>query len=84
MSTAEPRPSYGVSASDYAESVRDEFKANAPKKPASHRTSPKDRRSGQTVKAGPNADIVVDRALTREERKALQDIGRVIEHLLNK
>lgn len=84
MSAVEQSDSYDLSASDYAKSVQGEFRARAPKKPASHRTSPKDRRSGQTVKAGPNADIVVDRPLTREERRALQDIGRVIEHLLNK
>ena len=76
--------SYDLSASDYAESVKDEFLTGAPKRrqPASPRS--KARSSGQVVKAGRDARIIVDRSLTREERKALQDIGKVINHLLNK
>jgi transcriptional regulator with XRE-family HTH domain len=84
MGAVESSGSYDLSASDYAKSVKDEFRAKKPKRPASRQASPKEPRSGQTVKAGPNAHIVIDRPLTRDERKALQDIGRVIEHLLNK
>jgi len=76
--------SYDLGASDYAKSVQSEFKAKAPNKSTSHRAGSKVRRSGQIVKAGPNAHIVIDRSLTREERKALQDIGRVIAHLLTR
>jgi len=84
MSAVEPSGSYDLSASDYAESVKDEFGAGTPRRrqPASPRSNA--RSSGQTVKAGRDARIVVDRSLTREERRALQDIGRVIDHLLNK
>ena len=71
------------SASNYAESVREQF--DAPKlQNSSTAARRRCRGSGQVVKAGPYARIEVDRTLTREERKALQDIGRVIEHLLNK
>ena len=76
--------SYDLSASDYAESVKDEFRAGAPKRRQMANPRSKTRSSGQVVKAGSDARIVVDRTLTREERRALQDIGRVIEHLLNK
>ncbi len=74
-----------ASASNYARLVKGEFKAKGSRPRSSTvRTSGMRRRSGQTVNAGPEARIVVDRSLTREERNALQDIGRVIAHLLNK
>ena len=73
-----------LSAADYAESVRDEFQAGAPKRRQSAIPKSKAGTSGQVVKAGSEARIVVDRTLTREERRALQDIGRVIEHVLKK
>ena len=82
--TTEPSASYESSASAYAMSVQSEFATRAPKQSRPQRASAKQRRSGQVVKAGPNAHIVIDRSLTREERKALQDIGRVIEHLLKR
>ena len=84
MSATEASGSYDLSASGYAKSVQDEFSTKTPKKSTSHRARSHERRSGQIVKAGPNAHIVIDRSLTREERRALQDIGRVIEHLLSK
>ena len=71
------------SASAYARSVRDEFEAPI-KKRVSSRSRPPSRTSGQVVQAGPYARIEVNRSLSREERRALQDIGRVIEHLLNR
>ena len=87
MSTDEFPDTFGSSsASAYALSVRDQFeapikkRASLPPRPASRQPG----RPGQVVQAGPHARIEVDRSLTREERRALQDIGRVIEHLLNK
>ena len=71
------------SASAYARSVRDQFEAPG-KRRASAPPRPPSRQPGQVVQAGPYARIEVDRSLSREERKALQDIGRVIEHLLNR
>jgi transcriptional regulator with XRE-family HTH domain len=89
MDSMSPQVSVDKSASSYAKSVRDQFAASS---------SP--RRSGaaaaaaaagmapggksQTIKAGPEARIVIDRQVSREERKGLQDIGRVIAHLLKK
>ena len=86
MSAIEPSGSYDLSASDYAASVRDDFEAPKRKRTMAAASSPRPpkRKSGQVVSAGPQAEIVVSRTLTREERRALQDIGRVIEHLLNK
>ena len=71
------------SASAYARSVRDQFDAPG-KRRSSAPPRPKSRQSGQVVHAGPYARIEVNRSLSREERRALQDIGRVIEHLLNR
>ena len=82
--SSEPSGSHGLSASAYAKSVEDEFRAMTPNKSPSASAKSKERRSGQIVKAGPNAHIVIDRPLAREERRALQDIGRVIEHLLSR
>lgn len=80
MGLQEPSGTYGSKASDYAKSVRGKFKEKARKQTASVGA----RTPGQFIEAGPNARIVTNRPLTREERKALQDIGRVIEHLLTK
>jgi transcriptional regulator with XRE-family HTH domain len=84
MSAAESSRLNDLSAADYAASVKEEFQVGAQKRRQSARPRPKPRSSGQVVKAGSDARIVVDRSLTREERRALQDIGRVIEHLLNR
>jgi len=82
--SAESSGSHDNSASAYAESVKADFQAGAPRRRQSAAPMSKGRSSGQIVQAGREARIVVDRSLTREERKALQDIGRVIDHLLNK
>ena len=70
-------------ASDYAKSIKEEFGSSASKAPLMQSSKPAAPRR-QTIKAGPNARIVIDRPVTREERNALQDIGRVIAHLLTK
>jgi hypothetical protein len=70
-------------ASDYAKLIRDEFKSKAPEVPPMQSRKAAAPRQ-QTVKAGPNAHIVVDRPLDRNERKALQDVARVIAHLLGR
>jgi hypothetical protein len=74
-----------ASASEYAKSVRRDFVAESPRPmmPAMSQGQPVER-AEQAVSAGREARIVVSRKLTREEIKALQDIGRVIEHLLKK
>jgi len=73
------------SASGYLDSVRDEFESKRTSGLAAASRAPSRRRSKrETIKAGPNARIVIDRPVTREERNALQDIGRVIAHLLTK
>ncbi len=74
-----------ASASEYAKSVRDDFVAGSsrPRAPVSSRR-PSREKADMTISAGREARIVVSRKLTREEIKALQDIGRVIEHLLKK
>jgi len=74
-----------ASASDYARSVKDDFGA-APSgaTAAAGPRSQSRRRTEQMVTAGPEARIIVNRKLSRKEFRALQDIGRVIEHLLKK
>ena len=63
------------SASEYAESIREDFGAGA--SPTSGN------RNDVVIEAGPDAKIVVDRRkVSRSKITALQDIGRVIEHLL--
>ena len=74
-----------ASASDYAQSVKDQFEAKHSRSVTTAALARgTDRKSLQTVKAGPHARIVVDRPVTRKEMRALQDLGRVIAHLLNK
>ena len=73
-----------VSAYSYAESLKDEFEESVPPT-AQALTGQFDTQStGRPIEAGPDASIVVNRPVTREERKALQDIGRVIAHLLKR
>jgi len=71
-------------ASDYARSVKGDFGVAPSAAMAAGPKSRSGRRSEQVVAAGPEARIIVDRKLTREEISALQDIGRVIENMLKK
>ena len=76
-------PSESSSAFDYAESIKDDFVGSAPTRSAFGMSrTPAPGRAERPIKAGPDAQIVVSRPVTREERKALQDIGKVIAHLL--
>ena len=71
-------------ASDYARSVKGDFGVAPSAAMAAGPKSRSSRRSEQVVAAGAEAQIVVNRKLSRKEHRALQDIGRVIEHLLKK
>ena len=65
------------SASDYARSVKDQFGAVEQQNPRRRK------RTTKTYNAGPYARIAVRKPLTPEQEKAIEDIGRVIAHLLH-
>jgi transcriptional regulator with XRE-family HTH domain len=70
-----------ASAFDYATSLKDEFGVmHSPRRDAPRPASP----STQPVEAGPDAKIVVNRPISKDERQALHDIGRVIARLLKR
>jgi transcriptional regulator with XRE-family HTH domain len=74
-----------ATASEYAQSVKQEFETKRSLSVATAGLSGKaNMRSSQTIRAGRHAQIVVDRPVSEKEMKALQDIGRVIAHLLKK
>jgi len=73
------------SASSYAKSVKESFGSKpAAQDPPKFLRTPAAGSAGTKVKAGPDAEIVVNRSVTRAEKKALKDIGKVIAHLLKR
>ena len=77
------------SAYDYAKSIKADFEgqhAASADSPARllDRPAALSTKAERTINAGPDASIVVNRPLTREQRKALKDIGKVIAHLLKR
>ena len=73
------------SASDYMDSIKDQFASKSTFGVAAASRAPRRKRpEREMIKAGRDARIVVDRPLNRNERRLLEDVARLIASLLGR
>ena len=72
-------PEESKSPLDYAKSIKTSFDV---RRESDRRMPRPSRRHRATVDAGPRARIIVEGDMTDSQRRALEDLGRVIKHLL--